>query len=1075
MKAAAHRVNRLALVSLAGLAAACACGQAHAQSTWLNPVDGVWSDASKWSSGVPNGIAAVVNQPGTYNIAFNGNYSIPSLTQSVPGVTITILDNLSYSVTGPISNAGVLRVNDGTGGNGTAIRLVNGSQAISGTGVIRLSSNGNVNTAQLTTNSGSWTMTQNAGHSIRGDGAIYVPIDNAGLISADTSGRTLYVQNGNTNNTGLLRAENGATLQFNSVNVSGVGQMQANGGTVLLTNSGVTSHTFSTTGGGVFNVQNSTVNGVVNNGQIAVLDNTSLNVLATGLTNNGTVEINNGAGNNGTYLRLNNGTTTLDGSGTLRLRSSGNLDTAQVTTNSGSWTLNHGANHQIRGDGRIYVPINNMGSIIADTNGRNLEILNTNSSNSGLISAENGGIFRLASAGLTQTGAGQIRALTSSSIFLDSSTIVGGALSALGSSSITVRNSTFDQVNVVGQVLIADNTNLNIPANGFINNSNISVNNGSGNNGTYLRVVGGSTAITGTGSITLNATANLDTAQITTNSGNWTLTASAGQTIRGTGSIYTPLANNGTIIADRAGAQLRWLNSSSTNNSLVTTAGGTFALSSVTLTQGANGRIVAANGDVSLVSSNIIGGTVEGTGSPVYVYNSTFTNPTVSGDVRVVNFYTLNLPPEGLVNNGTIRVSDGIGANATYIRLIGGSSAISGTGTILMDANNNKDTAQLTTNSGNWNMTIGSGQTVRGTGSIYTPIANNGLMVADRTGLPLDWANSTSTNNSTARTANGGEFRFSSMTLNQSPAGQVVASDGPVNIWSSAINGGTVNGQNSPVNVYNSTFASLTTVGDIRVPNFYTLNLPTQGINNNGTITVSDGVNGNATYLRLVSGSSTLSGAGSVVLKANNSLDTAQLTTNSGNWTMTFAATQSLRGTGNVYTPIAFAGTLNPGVQEFFTGTIGFRGSPVTIAPSGRAVFDVLSPSDYDRAIGNSNWTIQGGTLTIRFPGGFVGALGQSYTLIAGNSVSGTFDTIQLPAHPTPGLKYGIDYRPNAVILRTTCNIDFNSDGVLDLFDYLDFVQIFQAGTLQADYNGDGITDFFDYLDFVAEFAAGCN
>jgi hypothetical protein len=139
------------------------------------------------------------------------------------------------------------------------------------------------------------------------------------------------------------------------------------------------------------------------------------------------------------------------------------------------------------------------------------------------------------------------------------------------------------------------------------------------------------------------------------------------------------------------------------------------------------------------------------------------------------------------------------------------------------------------------------------------------------------------------------------------------------------------------------------------------------------------------------------------------------------------------------------------------------------------ATFDVLSPTDYDRASGNSACNIQGGTLTIRFPGGFVGALGQTYTLIAGSSVTGRFTTIQLPAHPTQGLKYGVDYQANAVVLRTTCNIDFNSDGVLDLFDYLDFVQVFQGGELDADYNGDGVTDFFDYLDFVAEFANGCN
>jgi hypothetical protein len=54
------------------------------------------------------------------------------------------------------------------------------------------------------------------------------------------------------------------------------------------------------------------------------------------------------------------------------------------------------------------------------------------------------------------------------------------------------------------------------------------------------------------------------------------------------------------------------------------------------------------------------------------------------------------------------------------------------------------------------------------------------------------------------------------------------------------------------------------------------------------------------------------------------------------------------------------------------------------------------------------------------------------------------------------------------------CQADINSDGLVDLFDYLDFVQLFAAGSSQADFNSDSIVDFFDYLDFVEAFSAGC-
>jgi hypothetical protein len=54
------------------------------------------------------------------------------------------------------------------------------------------------------------------------------------------------------------------------------------------------------------------------------------------------------------------------------------------------------------------------------------------------------------------------------------------------------------------------------------------------------------------------------------------------------------------------------------------------------------------------------------------------------------------------------------------------------------------------------------------------------------------------------------------------------------------------------------------------------------------------------------------------------------------------------------------------------------------------------------------------------------------------------------------------------------CAADFNSDGVIDFFDYLDFVAAFSANDPDADFNFDTTIDFFDYLDFVAAFSSGC-
>jgi hypothetical protein len=54
------------------------------------------------------------------------------------------------------------------------------------------------------------------------------------------------------------------------------------------------------------------------------------------------------------------------------------------------------------------------------------------------------------------------------------------------------------------------------------------------------------------------------------------------------------------------------------------------------------------------------------------------------------------------------------------------------------------------------------------------------------------------------------------------------------------------------------------------------------------------------------------------------------------------------------------------------------------------------------------------------------------------------------------------------------CAGDFNNDGSVDFFDYLDFVDAFSTNAATADFNHDGSIDFFDYLDFVSAFSLGC-
>ncbi len=91
---------------------------------------------------------------------------------------------------------------------------------------------------------------------------------------------------------------------------------------------------------------------------------------------------------------------------------------------------------------------------------------------------------------------------------------------------------------------------------------------------------------------------------------------------------------------------------------------------------------------------------------------------------------------------------------------------------------------------------------------------------------------------------------------------------------------------------------------------------------------------------------------------------------------------------------------------------------------------------------------------------GFIGCLSRvpigrvNFRSVLGAQVNSLMDNVQLGDAP--------------------CSADFNLDGAIDFFDYLDFVDAFSALAPESDFNHDGSIDFFDYLDFVDAFSAGC-
>ena len=75
--------------------------------------------------------------------------------------------------------------------------------------------------------------------------------------------------------------------------------------------------------------------------------------------------------------------------------------------------------------------------------------------------------------------------------------------------------------------------------------------------------------------------------------------------------------------------------------------------------------------------------------------------------------------------------------------------------------------------------------------------------------------------------------------------------------------------------------------------------------------------------------------------------------------------------------------------------------------------------------------------------------------------------------------KWTVLYGANSVTLRLAdidgCSADLaETFGVLDLFDFLAFVNYFNAQDPIADRDHNGIFDLFDFLMYVNEFNAGC-
>jgi hypothetical protein len=59
-------------------------------------------------------------------------------------------------------------------------------------------------------------------------------------------------------------------------------------------------------------------------------------------------------------------------------------------------------------------------------------------------------------------------------------------------------------------------------------------------------------------------------------------------------------------------------------------------------------------------------------------------------------------------------------------------------------------------------------------------------------------------------------------------------------------------------------------------------------------------------------------------------------------------------------------------------------------------------------------------------------------------------------------------------LFTTSCRVDLTADGIVDLFDFLDFQTLFDDRDPRADFTEDGVFDLFDFLAFIDLFDGPC-
>jgi uncharacterized protein (AIM24 family) len=625
----------------------------------------------------------------------------------------------------------------------------------------------------------------------------------------------------------------------------------------------------------------------------------TLNVGGPTLLNEGTIQVDTFHSNADLNFVS---TTLLTGSGTVMLDDY--APNAQLTASAGA-TLTNDTNQTIDGIGEIDAPLVNNGTVNAnfDSGNRTLLLQTNNMTNNATFEATGGGILDVSGITVSQGASANITAGNGSEVVFTNATISGGTLNTAPNTAVSPAPSN------AGVMIVSAGSTLTVIGPTLTNNGTIQVDTFHSDAAVNFAT---NTLLTGSGTVFLDDFG--PNAEFTAMPG-VTVTQDVNHTIDGIGEIDAALTNNGTVNANFSGGNRTLVlqtNNMTNNATFEATGGGILDINGITVTQGANGNLIAGNGsEVIFTNATISGGTLDTAAN-----TAASQAPSNAGIMIVSAASTLTVTGSALTNNGTLQV-DTYSSNADLN--FATNMILTGSGTVFLDDNN--PNARLTAPAG-VTVTQQSGSTIDGIGEIDAAIVNNGTvnanLVVNSSNKTLFLQTNNMTNNALFEATGGGVLDINGITVTQGATGNINAGNGSTVIFSNAtVSGGALStAANTAVSpapsnagviqaVGTDTINSIVNNGEIVLSAASTLNVISPTLTNNGMIQV-DTLSSNAD-LNFVS-NTVLTGSGTVML--DDFGPNARLTTSSGA-TLTNDTNETIDGIGEIDATLVNNGTVN--------------------------------------------------------------------------------------------------------------------------------------------------------------------